>query len=96
MMSYVSPLNERTAILLLPSLLESRTRSGGTSGFVQVLEALHKAGFQFCGLKVVLLSKDSARELKILCCAEVEVRQQTSGYAFRLSNKMCTPWLACY
>ena len=73
-LSYISPLNERTAIVLLPSLLGRLAKgNSGTVGFTHVIEVLYKARFDLCGMKMLLLSKDSARELKIMCSSDIKV-----------------------
>jgi len=47
--------------------------SGGTAGFVQVLEVLHKANFLLCGARMVVMSRDSARGIKFMCSSAVSV-----------------------
>ena len=92
--SYVSPLNERTAILLLPSLMghwmggeTDGGRGSGFGGWTKVLEVLHKGSFQLCGVKVVMMSKDSAREIKIMCSADISV-----SLLYELLYRYCCLW----
>ncbi len=59
---YVSPLMETTAIVLPPSLLpRPPTRPSHTPGFITILDLLEQAGFQLCGLKMAVISKERAR-----------------------------------
>ncbi len=70
-MNYVSPLLERTIIFLPPTLLFPEGVK--VPRFIHVLEVLNRIKFELCGMKMVLLSEDSVREIKIMLSLDIEV-----------------------
>lgn len=71
--SYASPLLEKTLILLPPSFLHQQRDKPDTNGFVHVLDFLLQSKFDVCGMKMVLLSRNSAEELKLILSLNIEV-----------------------
>jgi hypothetical protein len=75
MLTYVSPLLERTAIILPPSFFEKMHRDQQhVAEFVHVLDFLVQSRFDVCGMKMVLFSNDSAQKLRAILSLDVEVR----------------------
>lgn len=72
-LTYVSPLLERT-VIILPSFFFARPRDGpSVASFIHVLDFLCQSKFDICGMKTVLLSPDSAQELQVILSLEIEV-----------------------
>ena len=83
-----SPLKERMAILLFPALLSrSADDASCVASFIHVLGVLHQAQFEICGMKMVMLSDDSARELKIMFSLDVKV----SLSVYQINNYSLSP-----
>ena len=71
--NYVSPLLEKTLLLLPPCFLYFQGGKPDTHGFVHVLDFLFQSKFEVCGMKMVQLSSKKAQELKLLLSLDIEV-----------------------
>ena len=71
--TYISPLLERTVIILPSSLLTQQEKKPATLGFIHVLDFLHRSKFEICGMKMILFSEDSVREIRIILSLDVKV-----------------------
>ena len=69
----VSPLLEKTLLLLPPCFLYFQGGKPDTHGFVHVLDFLFQSKFEVCGMKMVQLSSKKAQELKLLLSLDIEV-----------------------
>lgn len=73
LLGFVSPLLERTAVILPSSLFTfSPTDRSSVDGFIYVLDLLHQTKFFICGMKLVLFSSSSAKELQRILSMEME------------------------
>lgn len=62
------------AILLFPSLLSRSVEDASSAaGFIHVLEVLYLAQFEICGMKMVMLSDDSVKELRMIFSLDAQV-----------------------
>ena len=73
LLGFVSPLLERTAVILPSSFFTlSPTDRSSVDGFIYVLDLLHQTKFFLCGMKMVLFSSSSAKELQKILSMEME------------------------
>lgn len=72
LLSFVSPLLERTAIVLPSSFFARHGDREGVDDFIHVLDFLCQSKFDICGIKMVLFSDDRAKELRTILHDEIE------------------------
>lgn len=84
--SYISPLLERTLIVLPPSFLCRQRDKSDTHGFVHVLDFLLQSKFDVCGMKMVLLSRSSAQQLKFKLSLDIEVYYKSGSKGWMRMN----------
>ena len=69
----MSPLLERTVIILPSCFFLQQKDKPSVDGFIHVLDFLHESKFNICGMKMVLFSDSCAKDLKFMLSLDIEV-----------------------